>query len=144
MTDKDSTEASADTEDAIMTTESPKMKPQEDAIMEETGKETENAAPTGTDVDMSTSQTRAASPADSAMGDDVASAPSAKNGQGPPVPPRPEYKPPAEKQQVERVERWAQQQDVREVLGNVLLQLRWAIKGKGLTEKGDQVDLISQ
>jgi len=73
--------------------------------------------------------------------------PVAPSQQPPPVPPRPQGNAQgqtgetAEKQQVER---WAQQQDVREVVANILVQLRWAIKGDAVTEKGEQVDKISK
>lgn len=132
--------ATEDNEDAIMITDSPKGKPEEDISMGEDGIESGIAAPQRTDVDMATTPPRPASPTDSAMGDDVPSARPAQKD-GPPVPPRPQNQAPPEQQQVER---WAQQQDVREVLGNVLLQLRWAIKGTKLTEKGDQIDYITE
>lgn len=75
------------------------------------------------------------------------SEPVAPMNKPPPVPPRPQENgngqstESAEKQQVER---WAQQQDVREVVANILVQLRWAIKGDATTEKGEQIDRISK
>jgi hypothetical protein len=141
VADKENKDGDAGTDDTIITTDIPEFKPEEDILMEDSETKSGEVAPTEGDVDMTASRTRDASPADSAFGDDRSSGPPAHDGKAPPVPPRPQYQSPPEQRQVER---WAQQQDVREVLSNVLLQLRWAIKGYGLTEKGDQVDFVSE
>lgn len=57
----------------------------------------------------------------------------------PPVPPRPQSK-----DQEPHFEEFAQQQDVREVIQNVLHQFRWAIKPAGLEESGESIDIISR
>ena len=65
----------------------------------------------------------------------------------PPMPPRPTESGPSQAsdaKQTQLVEQWAQQQDVREVMANVLVQLRWAIRGDSTTEKGEQIDRISK
>lgn len=71
----------------------------------------------------------------------------APSQQPPPIPPRPQGNAQgqsAETAEKQQVERWAQQQDVREVVANILGQLRWAIKGDAVTEKGEQIDRISK
>jgi len=65
----------------------------------------------------------------------------------PPMPPRPTGSGPSQAsdaKQTQLVEQWAQQQDVREVMANVLVQLRWAMRGDSTTEKGEQIDRISK
>lgn len=44
----------------------------------------------------------------------------------------------------QEVENWARQQDVREVMQNVLSQLRWAIRPQGQEKNGEQVDIVSK
>lgn len=58
----------------------------------------------------------------------------------PPVPPRPEVF----EAKKEQVEMWAQQQDVRVVIENILQQLRWATKPEGKEESGEQIDSVSR
>jgi len=80
-------------------------------------------------------------------GDQTPSDLAAPSQQPPPVPPRPQGSAQgqsAETAEKQQVERWAQQQDVREVVANILGQLRWAIKGDAVTEKGEQIDKISK
>jgi len=63
----------------------------------------------------------------------------------PQMPPRPSGPGQAsDAKQTQLVEQWAQQQDVREVMANVLVQLRWAIRGDSTTEQGEQIDRISK
>jgi len=65
--------------------------------------------------------------------------------QPPPVPPRPNGHAAGQTSgsaETNQVEQWAEQQDVREVMANVLTQLRWAIRGDGASESGEQLDHI--
>ena len=54
----------------------------------------------------------------------------------PPVPPRPTNK--------AKIEEYAMQQDVQEVMGNVIHQLQWAISPERITKNGNQEDVISE
>lgn len=68
--------------------------------------------------------------------------------QGPPnLPPRPQMSTDTAARStkvVQEVEEWARQQDVREVMQRVITQLRWAIRGDGTEENGEQIDPISR
>ena len=60
----------------------------------------------------------------------------AAKGNPPPIPPRPTNK--------AKIEEYAMQQDVQEVMGNVFHQLQWAIKPERITKSGNQEDVISE
>ena len=67
------------------------------------------------------------------------------NGNPPPIPPRPQFVDQVKSTDItQEVENWAKQQDVREVMQNVLSQLRWSIKGEGVEKDGEQIDTISR
>lgn len=67
------------------------------------------------------------------------------NGNPPPVPPRSQPINIVKSTDVtQEVENWAKQQDVREVMQNVLSQLRWSIKGDDMEKDGEQIDTISR
>lgn len=63
--------------------------------------------------------------------------------QPPPVPTRLQAKP-EQPSVTQEVENWARQQDVREVMQNVLSQLRWAIQPQSHEKNGEQIDIVSQ
>ena len=60
--------------------------------------------------------------------------------QPPPIPPRPAQKDEA----TEQIEAWTEQQDVREVMENIIHQLRWAVKSEGKALDNEQIDAITR
>ena len=60
--------------------------------------------------------------------------------QPPPIPPRPALKDEA----TEQIEAWTEQQDVREVMENIIHQLRWAVKSEGKASDNEQIDVITR
>lgn len=64
----------------------------------------------------------------------------AKSAQPPPIPPRPVVK----DQATEQIEAWTEQQDVREVMENIVHQLRWAVRSEGKESDNEQIDAITR
>jgi len=145
LTKKDSEPLTTITENAIEITESPTDTAADDKVMGDVPLvDLEGSEPTDDVVLNGISPEPATSGA--SQGDDD-QLPSDSSQKPPPVPPRPQGNAngqSAESAEKQQVERWAQQQDVREVVANILVQLRWAIKGDAATEKGEQIDRISK
>lgn len=135
------TENNADS--AIDLTVSPEQTPMQDIVMDEAAPPMADASIPATVHEIpeanSSTTTNATGQISSTMLQD--------DSKPPPIPPRPRgnsSSPTSKVEEKQQVEKWAQQQDVREVMANVLVQLRWAIRGNAVTEKGDQIDRISK
>lgn len=60
--------------------------------------------------------------------------------QPPPIPPRSAPRDEA----TEQIEAWTEQQDVREVMENIIHQLRWAVQSEGKASDNEQIDAITR
>ena len=148
LTKKESEPLTTINETAIAFTESPGTTAVDDKAMDDvTASDLDGLPPTKDVVLNGISPDSSPKNAIQLNGSLSSSQPTVPLNEPPPIPPRPQGNTngqsaaSAEKQQVER---WAQQQDVREVVANILVQLRWAIKGDATTQKGEQIDLISK